>query len=100
MRSFPSVSLRYEVLAAVTLEPQAIESIIFFGSYRPLRSSRMTSLFTSYRLLPTILMLQIANRLFVVDQLRDGRVGTANRAIVRLGRELDLAEFHRQSVVS
>ena len=44
-------------------------------------------------------MLQVANRLFVVNQLRDGRVCTANRAVVRLGREFDLAEFHGKRIV-
>ena len=44
-------------------------------------------------------MLQVAHSLFVVDQMVNLRVGAANRAIVRLGWELDFAEFHRERIV-
>ncbi len=71
----------------------------------PLRfASRMTHLChflpsTSYFLLPTRLVLQIAHSLFVVDQMVNRRVVTADCAILRVRRELDLAEFHRERIV-
>ncbi len=43
-------------------------------------------------------MAQVAGRLLVVDELGDGRVVAADAA-VRVARDLDLAEGHRQSVV-
>ncbi len=49
--------------------------------------------------LSSSLVLQIANRLLVVDELRDGRVVTADGAILRVRRELDFAEFHRERIV-
>ena len=44
-------------------------------------------------------MLQIADRLFVVDQLGNGRVRAAHGAVFGMRRELYLAEFHRERIV-
>ena len=54
---------------------------------------------TVYFLLPTRLVLQIADGLFIINQMVNRRVGAANSAIVRLCRELDFAEFHRECIV-
>ena len=45
------------------------------------------------------LMFQITSSLFVVKELRNGRVCSANSAVVVMTRELHLAEFRRECIV-